>query len=284
MAATASKSTRRNEDDRFAHLARKPVPDYAAYTRLVQEVKRHLPQSKSGAGYGLGRDISAKDFTISADDLVLPVSHRPVVWHDLINFRSMFNRTNSDVVTDFGFAAPINFLPNIDVSRKGLNVMARSYDILYRIYMVNPGPCSWENPKFRDTFEKLYGEVVDSFDSSMTRKDVARRAFQMRFAAIFGISPSTVYRWFGQGYQPTNHQTVIQRKLIEQDSPLACLETFGALVCALRGVDLNAVAPVPTLANLESMSAPRDGRLGRVPRQPIEPVSPNDSYAGGSFG
>jgi hypothetical protein len=138
--------------------------------------------------------------------------------------------------------------------------LALDREILLRLYFVSPGPAAWQSWTLGEAFDECFGPLLRSFELP-AHQAKARVMLYRRFTAIMGRSAARGLSWF-EGNQ--GHSLPVRRvlgKLIELASPREVLEAIATRAYAVRGLDLELIAPLPTI---ESVSRVRCGRSPRV--------------------
>lgn len=188
-------------------------------------------------------------------DLGLDPSKRPLAGLDIEYFRSRHELQTVDVI----YALCIQ---NSAAYNKVVRVPHLTYtmEMLIRIYDLYPSHSPWKLIEPTQAFDFLYGDVVEQFRGTEFEKE-ARLALYRRFTAACGRSIFTAYRWVQSGGKSKRGITKIFAKLSLLDNPRLTLETLARSMYKSRGVDFDAVCPMPSIDN-----PPKPKRRGPPPR------------------
>jgi hypothetical protein len=199
--------------------------------------------------------------------LTLDADQRPLYGHDIECFRARMGLANADM------ALAMCLLPGqYQQAVRHPDPLPLNQDILLRLYQHSPSPSSWQSWSPGEAFEAFYGPLMRSFVLP-AQHDAARLMLRRRFAAVMGRSCGRAASWI-DGSQ--GHSLSVQRilgKLVEFEAPRAVLEPLAARAHAVRGLDLEALAPLPT---------PEQGsrsRRGRPPKRTHRDFSPPEAHA-----
>ena len=199
--------------------------------------------------------------------LTLDADQRPLYGHDIERFRARMGLVNADM------AQAMCILPGkYQQAVRNPDPLPLNQDILLRLYQHSPSPSSWQSWSPGEAFEVFYGPLLRSFVLP-TQRDAAQVMLRRRFAALMGRSYGRTASWI-DGNQ--GHSLSVQRilgKLVEFETPHAVLEPLAARAHAVRGLDLEALAPLPTLAQLIR------SRRGRRPNRIHWDCSPPEAHA-----
>lgn len=188
-------------------------------------------------------------------DFMRDVDQRPLCGHDIESFRASMGLSRME------FSLAMALVPgHYQKTVSDQHPLSLDREILLRLYQLSPGPSAWQNWSPQEAFEEFYGPLLRSFVLPVHQAK-ARVMLYRRFTAIMGRSVARSFSWF-QGNQ--GHSLPVRRvlgKLIELASPREVLEAIAAQAYAVRGQDLELIAPLPTL---ESVSRVRRGRSPKL--------------------
>lgn len=209
----------------------------------------------------------------------LPLSERPMMWNDIPEFATRHGRTIADIVYDLALLTSHAYAQQT----KKRTVVPMDLEILVHLYDLYPSSCEWARPDIRKAFEFLYGPKIREFSGS--GEDVARLAVGRRFARLLGRVGTAQYRWLAEEGKVTRRLENIVSKikdigLIGAD-PLTVFETLSKRCWALRGVDIDKTAPMPTA---ESVIKPPGTRGRRISQSKKSKPMLSGTYEGGAFG
>ena len=202
---------------------------------------------------------------MAAPDLTLPRANRPMCGLDLEEWRGMLQLTKFDAEAALGFRSTT--LYNRECSRKVLPVRT---EILLRLYDEKPENYPWKSMTFKELFNMMYAKYIDQFGPDLQGR--ARNDLEARFTVLFGRSPSRGYAWLrgddsftdegGAAGKASSYATIerILQKLTQWSDPGAAFERIASHSLRLRGVNIDDIFPIPTLAR-----PPQRARPGRRP-------------------
>lgn len=188
-------------------------------------------------------------------DFTRDVDQRPLCGHDIERFRASMGLSRME------FALAMALVPgHYQKTVSDQHPLSLDREILLRLYQLSPSPSAWQNWSPQEAFGECYGPLLRGFELP-AHQAKARVMLYRRFTAIMGRSAARGLSWF-DGNQ--GHSLPVRRvlgKLIELASPREVLEAIAARAYAVRGLDLELIAPLPTS---ESVSRVRCGRSPRV--------------------
>lgn len=215
------------------------------------------------------------------DLLKVDPKDRPMTGRDIDTFRARHKLQTVDVI--YALCIQSSALYNRTLRSESIPFAT---ELLIRLYDLRPGHAPWREVTPMDAFEILYADVLRKFKGTIYEKD-ARLALYRRFTACFGRSVYTAYRWLETG---GNHSTKrgnskrailkVFAKLSTLDNPREVLEGVSRQMLKVRGIDLDATYPLPTLEN-----PPPKKKRGPQPKnrdasgQPIKAAAPARSRA-----
>lgn len=195
-------------------------------------------------------------------DMTKPRDRRPMIGFDIEQWRGENRLSRYDAQYALGFR-------NSNHYNKMCNcqVLPLATELIIRLYDEHPCARGWDRFTLRELFESMYGNAFKPFkgrpDETYAKVDLGSR-----FCTLFGRSPGRHYQWLASpGTRNTEELAAysdvatILSKLKQFDHPGEVLERLAAKAYQLRGVDLNAMFPVPTLQR-----PPRREKTGRKPR------------------
>jgi hypothetical protein len=145
-----------------------------------------------------------------------------------------------------------------------------SLELLMRLYNENPTPPPFRKDRITlpELFESMYGKHVAAFVGSEYEVE-AKVDLQNRFSKLLGRSKGRAYRWLNSdAIEAGTHSDVmgILGKLTQVKNPGETLERLGKMVWALRGEDIDALFPIPTLKS-PPVRRPRGRKPGAVRKE-----------------
>jgi len=180
-----------------------------------------------------------------------PRSKRPLMGYDIEQWRGemMLSKFKAQAALGFRNANHYNKMCL-------LPIIPESIEIIIRLYLDFPRAPGWEKYSLQELFNLMYGEQLAAFEG---RKDYTAAKVDLgnRYTRMFNRSPSRKYNWlreddssgereFGGAYSDVE---TILTLLKQVEDPKAVFERIARQVFALRGVDIEALHPVPTLAS-----------------------------------
>jgi hypothetical protein len=207
-------------------------------------------------------------------DASLPRSQRPLMGYDIEQWRGELRLPKFDAQHALGFRNANHYNK---ICREA--VLPPSIEIIVRIYLEYPHAPSWDRYTLQDLFHVMYGKELAVFEG---RKDykAARVDLGNRFTQLFGRSSSRKYNWlklrgdvgidtqgdrgFGGAYADVDRILCLMKSVPD---PRRVLEQIAFKVFALRGIDIDAMFPIPTLE-----SPPKRRKTGRRAEPRLTPV------------
>lgn len=209
----------------------------------------------------------------------LPFGERPMIWRDLPQFSSRHGRTIADIVYDLAL------LTSHAYAKKTPNrvVVPLDLEVLTKLYDMYPSSCAWKRPDIRGTFEFLYGKAIAEFDEKY--ESIARLAMGRRYARMLGRVDTAQYRWLAEedGKITRRLENILAKIHAITDTgadPLEVFESIATRSWALRGVDIDADVPMPTVTSVVKPTGTRGRRMTEKAKKVVMPAS----YEGGAFG
>jgi hypothetical protein len=193
--------------------------------------------------------------------LAIDSEDRPYTGADVIALRRNSNYQLNDADVLFALCIKTNSQYNA-ISR--LDKLDYDLEMLIRLYHRFPSYNPWRKLSASEAFTLIYGDLLSEFRAT-PYEDAARLALFRRFTAACGRSLYTAYRWLGSG--KSGHEGTSRRiekilsKLQVVDNPRAIFEEIAKLMHRVRGLDLDKIAPLPTLSN-----PPEPKRRGPIPK------------------
>lgn len=259
--------------------------------KLSAKEAKAIAKAQAKETKALAKEAQARAAKVEKDDVfqvnkelplhieALPITHRPMLWNDIPEFASRHKRTIADIVYDLALLTCFAYAQKT----KRRTVIPMDLELLVRLYDAYPSSCTWKRPDIRETFEFLYGKIISEFDSQY--ENVARLAIGRRYARMLGRVDTAQYRWLTEEGKVTRRLENIVAKIYGiADSgadPLATLEALSRNCWALRGVDIEAVVPMPTA---QSVIKPAGTRGRRMTAFKKTKPSYSEVYDGGVFG
>lgn len=208
----------------------------------------------------------------------LPLSERPMMWNDIPEFATRHGRTIADIVYDLALLTSHAYAQKT----KKRTVVPMDLEILVHLYDMYPSSCGWARPDIREAFEFLYGAKIREFSGAS--EDVARLAVGRRYARLLGRVGTAQYRWLAEEGKVTrrleNIVSKIQDIALTGSDPGTVFETLSKRCWALRGVDIDKMAPMPTA---ESVIKPPGTRGRRISENKKNRPVLASTYEGGAF-
>lgn len=171
--------------------------------------------------------------------------NRPFRGLDIVQFQGRHKLDKDDVCYYLG----IRHL----AKKCGEPQLEYSLELLMRLYNENPTP-----PPFRKDritlpvlFELMYGKNLAAFNGTEYEVE-AKVDLQNRFSMLLGRSKGRAYRWLSNDtIEAGTHSDVLSilGKLTQVKNPGETLERLGRHIWSLRGIDIDARFPIPTLKN-----------------------------------
>lgn len=208
----------------------------------------------------------------------LPLSERPMIWNDIPEFATRHGRTIADIVYDLALLTSHAYAQKT----KKRTVVPMDLELLVHLYDMYPSSCGWKRPDIREAFEFLYGAKIREF--SGPGELVARLAMGRRYARLLGRVGTAQYRWLAEQGKVTRRLENIVAKVQEigqtDSDPLTIFETLSKHCWALRGVDFDKMAPMPTAS---SVIKPPGTRGRRITDAKKVKSATTGIYEGGAF-
>lgn len=249
------------------------APKQEKATRVKRAVGAALDESgvSKGETYRVNKELPAQ---IEA----LPLSQRPMIWNDIPEFATRHGRTIADIVYDLALLTSHAYAQKT----KKRTVVPMDLELIVHLYDAYPSSCSWNRPDIREAFEFLYGSKIREFTGA--NELVARLAMGRRYARLLGRVGTAQYRWLSEKGKVTRRLENIVSKIQDiastGDDPLLVFETLSRRCWALRGVDIDQMAPMPTA---ESVIKPPGTRGRRITENKKAKSVFSNAYAGGAF-
>lgn len=195
-------------------------------------------------------------------DLSLPPDERPLTGIDIEMWRQGLDLNLHKTSYALGIPSP-NHYAKLAHTRAPLPM---GLEILIRLYGIDSDPPPWHAPSMHKLYKEYYGrwvaDVVSKHGEDLLSS--ARIRAYSRFAALFGRSPYTSYRWIdqaraesdkdddaegGQDNRPdeTKVKPDVERiagKISKMSNGKAVLEKLSAKVWKLRGMDFETLFPL----------------------------------------
>ena len=199
-------------------------------------------------------------------DMTKPRDKRPMIGFDIEQWRGENKLSKYKAQVALGFRNSNHY-----------NKMCRSRllpfatELIIRLYDEHPYALGWDKFMLRELFDLMYGSALRPFRGS-PMETYAKVDLGARFCMLFGRSKGRHYQWLDD--KATKNTDIlaaysdvetILSKLKQLENPGQVLERLASNVYRLRGMDLDAQCPVPTLAN-----PPRRQKTGRKARTPEE--------------
>lgn len=185
---------------------------------------------------------------------------RPLTGMDIPRFQGRHGLDKDDVTYYLGIAHY-----NKKCSEPQLDY---SLELLMRLFDEAPSPPPWKKDRLTlpQLFDMMYGKRLAAFAGSDFEVE-AKVDMQNRFSKLLGRSKGRAYRWLDEnaikaGAAARTHSDIlgILGKLTQCANPAETLDRLGAFVWGLRGEDIDAKFPVPTLRD-----PPKREKRGRRP-------------------
>jgi hypothetical protein len=211
----------------------------------------------------------------------LPASQRPLAGIDLAAFGERSGLTRMEVVAALALASPGMFN---ELTRHGALPLPFERELLLRRHLKMATRPPRRTP--HEVFHAIYGDLLARFKelASDPVAESARVMLYERFAALFGKTVYTAYRWLrvnnnGDHGQATLPMLKLLASLPESPQHMReVLENLAREAYEARGLDFDAEFPLPDLAR-----PPQPRRRGRPSRRSggsgstsaTSPVSPS---------
>jgi hypothetical protein len=195
-------------------------------------------------------------------DMKKPRDRRPMIGFDIEQWRGENRLSKYDAQFALGFR-------NSNHYNKMCNsqVLPLATELIIRLYDEHPYARGWDRFTLRELFDLMYGNALKPFkgrpDETYAKVDLGSR-----FCRLFGRSPGRQYQWLdAPGTKNTEELAAyadvatMLSKLKQLAQPGEVLERLATKAYQLRGVDLDAEFPVPTLQH-----PPKREKTGRKPR------------------
>jgi hypothetical protein len=183
-------------------------------------------------------------------DMTKPASRRPLTGFDIEQWRLDLNLSKYDAQVALGFRNSNHY------NKMCMEpILPVALELLLRLYEEAPCARGWEAYTMRELFDLMYGENLAVFHN--TRHEVyAKVDLGVRFTRIFDRSSARHYEWLEAAATKNDRElnaysvmACILSKLKQVKDPKEVLDRLSKRVWTLRGVDLDAECPIPTLAN-----------------------------------
>jgi hypothetical protein len=197
-------------------------------------------------------------------DMTKPRDRRPMIGFDIEQWRGENRLSKYDAQFALGFR-------NSNYYNKMCNsqLLPLATELIIRLYDEHPHARGWNRFALRELFDLMYGDALKPFkgrpDETYAKVDLGSR-----FCRLFGRSPGRHYQWLeAPGTRNTEELAAyadvatILAKLKQFERPGEVIERLAVKAYQLRGVNLDAEFPVPTLQH-----PPRREKTGRKPRSP----------------
>lgn len=195
---------------------------------------------------------------VESVDYSLHEDYRPLTGADLhAKFKGRYKLTVAEAAHALALATPAAYSKACKSSDPALPL---AQEILVRIYWEWPSPPPWGDVNLAEAFQRLYGEFLEPFEMT-DRHDDARIVLQNRFALCVGRTVFNTYRWLKAEGRSKKDVAFILAKVLEQPDPRVALEKVAKKVLRLRGFDLDAAFPIPTVSR-----PPKRHMRGRRPK------------------
>ncbi len=127
-------------------------------------------------------------------------------------------------------------------------------EVLIRLYHRFPDARGWGKFKTRDLYDRLYMGYEEAFEAGSKHRLHAQVDLGSRFCKLFGRSVARQYEWIRDAKPDSDGQQyaeidAILAKLHEVDKhtdAALMFEEIALLVGKLRGIDIDAMYPIPT--------------------------------------
>lgn len=184
----------------------------------------------------------------TASSLAVPSAsseNRPFRGMDIVQFQGRHKLDKDDVIYYLG----IRHLAKKCAEPR----LEYSLELLMRLYNENPTPPPFRKDRITlpQLFDSMYGKQVAAFVGTDFEVE-AKVDLQNRFSKLLGRSKGRAYRWLNTDtIEAGTHSDVlgILGKLTQVKNPGETLERLGRLIWSLRGEDIDAQFPIPTLKN-----------------------------------
>lgn len=221
---------------------------------------------------------------LPSEVLALPYGQRPMIWQDVADFGLRHGRTGSDVVYDLALLSKNRYTEDV----KRPDVAPIDLELLMSLYDISPSSCGWKLPSARDVFLMLYGPVINQFTPGTggwdTKDYKSAELFACRrYARLLGRGNATTYRWLQREGKVTRRLANVLDKIVtlcgSAPVPHLRFEELAGPVLLRRGVNIDAVAPLPTAENVRRPPGTRGRRVSDGAESRTVPAK----YIGGAF-
>lgn len=178
------------------------------------------------------------------------IERRPLAGADVTNFGGSYGLERMQVIDLLALPTPAAFSALCRTEDKPL---PHALEMLLRFHLEDPPKNRRVTPK--EVFDKIYGPLLEPFEGQDCY-DTARVMLQHRFAALFGNTVYSAYRWLRRSVQTQTYGEAsppIRRllQLIPQEpGPMRkTLERLARTTWRTRGVDFEKEFPLPNPAN-----------------------------------
>ena len=225
--------------------AAKATPDS---TDSVSRKRFPAGETNSGMSATMRRRTVARLMAESSKmevDNSLPINKRPLTGLDIEMWRQSMRLNIPKTSYALGIPTPNHYIKM--ANRR--NPLPIGMEILLRLYTLDDTPPPWHAPAMVDIYEEYYGKwvkyMVDEHGPGV-EKNARIRAYS-RFAALFGRSPYTSYRWIDNAEDANTKPDVdrIAGKVWSmKHHGQAALEALAARVWSLRGMNFDLLFPL----------------------------------------
>jgi chemotaxis protein histidine kinase CheA len=231
-----------------AAAARKKVAERKkAAAAREREAKRRKPASLDMAMTSSGRRRYVSQMMMEsakmAVDISQPTETRPLTGIDIEMWRQSMGLNIPKTSYALGIPSPNHYSKMANMR----SPLPMGLEILIRLYEIDNEPPPWHPPEMRDLYADYYGEWVKS-EVKKGGADIlksARIRSYSRFAALFGRSPYTSYRWIDDN--DANAKPDVERiagKISKMPNGKSVLEELAKRVWKLRGMDFDTLFPL----------------------------------------
>lgn len=181
-----------------------------------------------------------------AVDISLPTSMRPLTGIDIEMWRQSMGLNIPKTSYALGIPSPNHYSKMANMR----SPLPMGLEILIRLYEIDSDPPPWHPPAMRDLYQQYYGDWVARAvkkGGEEVLKNARIRSYS-RFAALFGRSPYTSYRWIDDSRGgEANAKPDVERiagKISKMPNGKRVLEDLAKSVWKLRGMDFDSLFPL----------------------------------------
>ncbi len=229
----------------------RPADDAIPSKTSAKSAKGGSRARRDAEGVSDKGEMSESGYTPQRVDLsIVDTERRPLAGADVFSFLHTYSLERMQVIELLALPTPAAFTQVCGQEDKPL---PHALEMLLRWHMLTPPQSRRVTPK--EVFDKIYAPILEQFEGSESY-DTARQMLQERFAALFGNTVYSAYRWLrlspiNQTYGEASPPIRRLLQMIPQDpGPMrVTLERLARVTWSNRGVDFERQYPIPNPSN-----------------------------------